>query len=263
MKALLFLLPLGLLAAPQVTVTERTLFKTQTKQGVHLDESEKCLAPKGKYEAKVLGFSEAHLRLRASFPGCPFEEGYLYQKHLEYRGWIPGEVKLHMPYYFYQWHNENFPSATCGITSAAMLLSRELGQRLKPDALFRTYGGYGVGQSPERLEKVYRDFSLQDAGSTRFGSFEEIAFQINRGAPVVAHGYFTRGHIVLISGYNSKGFIVQDPAGEWARYNYGGYPNAPYDPLGGRDVLYTYGQMKEAIYEPSDQSLWMSWGRGE
>ena len=54
------------------------------------------------------------------------------------------------------------------------------------------------------------------------------------GRPVVVHGFWTGpGHIAVIVGFNSSGWIVNDPAGDWevcygcgggkgVRYNYGG-----------------------------------------
>lgn len=48
------------------------------------------------------------------------------------------------------------------------------------------------------------------------GTFNDIRASIDAGHPVVIHGYFTRfGHIVVIRGYDEKGFFVNDPNGEY------------------------------------------------
>jgi uncharacterized protein YvpB len=67
------------------------------------------------------------------------------------------------------------------------------------------------------------------------GSFKDIQTSIDAGNPVIIHGYFTKaGHIIVICGYDDKGFIVNDPYGE---YFSSGYDNR----LSGEKLHYSYG----------------------
>ena len=61
----------------------------------------------------------------------------------------------------------------------------------------------------------------------------ELRAMLDDGDPVVVHGFWTSaGHIVVLVGYDSTGWIVNDPAGDWYR----GYGNG-----GGEAVHYPYG----------------------
>jgi hypothetical protein len=249
------------LANDELLITSTTWLKSTTGQASTLPDSQRCQLKKGeKYPVTAIHQKHAHffVELGKAPSGCPFSEGYVFQGHVTFSGNLTQGMRLQMPYYFYQWYNRNLPGSTCGMTSAAMLLSYHLKKKITPDEIYRRYGSHGAGQSPEGLANIYRDYGAK-ASSTRFGSFDKIKAHLNRGEPVVVHGYFTSGHILLISGYTPSGFVVQDPAGNWNRRNYGGYPNAPHDPQAGNGVVYTYQQMRGAIIEPSDNSLWMSW----
>jgi hypothetical protein len=53
------------------------------------------------------------------------------------------------------------------------------------------------------------------------GTFRDIQTSIDAGNPVIVHGYFTNaGHIIVIRGYDDKGFFVNDPYGEWFSSGY-------------------------------------------
>lgn len=249
------------ISAAVLTIKDSTWFKTKTSQSSKLNKTEKCLLPKESvFKVRILDQIQGHtlVEFLEKIQGCPFQKGYLFSQHISVKGNQSDSHRILIPYYFYQWFNRNLPGSTCGMTSAAMLLSYHLNRKITPDEIFRKYGSHRLGQSPEGLARIYRDYGIRSS-FTRFGSFDQIKKLIQNGEPVVVHGYFTAGHIVLITGFNQRGFITQDPAGEWAGFNYGGYPRAPNDPTGGKNVVYTYEQMRRAIIEPSDGSLWASW----
>ena len=112
--------------------------------------------------------------------------------------------------YFWQYDNAYDPGGTCGLTSAAMVVSN--GER--PDDLYVRYGK-AQGQSPEGLEALYVSEGF-DADSGRSGTREELKAMLDDGLPVAVHGFWTAsGHIAVLVGYDSLGWIVNDPAGDF------------------------------------------------
>jgi uncharacterized protein YvpB len=153
--------------------------------------------------------------------------------------------------YFYQYNNFYEPSATCGLTSAAMLLNY-YSKGVTPDGLYTRFGK-AQGQSPEGLASIYSQYGLVSR-STRTGTEAMIKRQIDAGRPVVVHGWFTDGHILVIIGYNSTGFVVNDPSGLWAGCYKCGYPNRT--STNGRGITYSYSSMRTAISVDGD--IWLS-----
>lgn len=153
--------------------------------------------------------------------------------------------------YFYQYANVNEPGNTCGLTSAAMLLNY-YGKGVTPDGLYTRFGKR-QGQSPDGLAYIYRQYGLY-AASTYTGTQAMIKRNIDAGRPVVVHGYFTDGHILVVIGYDSTGWIVNDPAGLWAGCYLCGYPNRT--STNGRGAHYSYSSMSQVISYDGD--VWMS-----
>lgn len=160
------------------------------------------------------------------------------------------EVGLQVPYYF-QLNNRYEPYATCGITSAAMLLGSH-GINVTPDQLYRRFGKK-KGQSPGGLASIYRAYGLF-ATSTYNASREDIKYHLDNGRPVVVHGWMSRpGHIFVITGYNSKGWLVNDPNGQWRGcYKCGFRTN-----LSGKQITYSYNSMYGQVIG-FDGNIWVS-----
>ncbi len=136
---------------------------------------------------------------------------------------------LEVPYY-YQYDNSHEPSATCGVSSAAMLLG-SLGSGRTPDGLYLSYGK-GQAQSPEGLAQLYRWEGFQST-SGRTATRSDLKARLDDGQPVVVHGFWTgAGHITVLVGYDEQGWIVNDPAGDW----YAGYGSGH-----GEGVHYPFG----------------------
>lgn len=117
-----------------------------------------------------------------------------------------------VPYYF-QYDNLYDPSATCGLTSAAMMIGSR-GSSRTPDALFLEYGR-AQGQSPESLAQLY-GWEGYTSEHGRAGTRSMLKNLLDAGDPVVVHGFWTdSGHIAILTGYDSTGWIAHDPAGDW------------------------------------------------
>jgi hypothetical protein len=143
----------------------------------------------------------------------------------------PGEISLAVPYY-YQYNNSNEPGATCGLTSASMVVGYWTQQTVDPDDLYRSYGK-GQAQSPEGLAQLYGWEGLYST-SGRDATRAELRQHLDAGRPVVVHGDWTgSGHIVVLVGYTDTDWIVNDPAGDWySCYGCGEADHIHY-PLGG------------------------------
>ncbi|MBL8685498.1 MAG: C39 family peptidase [Myxococcales bacterium] len=155
--------------------------------------------------------------------------------------------------YFYQYNNANEPGGTCGVTSAAMVLGF-FGQTVTPDQLYTRYGKPS-GQSPSSLVGLYERHGLRGA-YTYNGTEAMIRAQIDAGRPVITHGYFTgAGHVLVIVGYDSTGFFVNDPAGRWrgcVRCGYAGTSTS----TNGLRAHYDYASFRAAA--APDGNYWLS-----
>jgi len=160
-------------------------------------------------------------------------------------------ASLNVPY-FQQKDNVFEPSATCGNTSGSMLISYHLGSKVTPDSIYKSFGK-SRGQSPEGLAYIYKAFGLYSY-ATRQGTRAEIKAHLQKGRPVVVHGYFTpNGHIITIIGFTETGWIVNDPAGEWKKCAYCGYyPNSL-----GKGLNYNYSYVNNNVLS-YDGDIWYS-----
>merc|ERR1719293_550302 len=98
----------------------------------------------------------------------------------------------------------------------------------KPDDITAKWGK-DYAQSPAGLsyllttEARNAGISLSSVARTQ-ATLSQMKGYLNQGKPVPIHGYFTGyGHVVLVVGYNSGGYYVNDPAGQWRQTFGGGY----------------------------------------
>lgn len=136
-----------------------------------------------------------------------------------------GKKDLKVPY-LSQLDNRLNPYGSCNVTCVAMCLYH-LGYPRRPGSQLEDE----LYQKLERLGKSRHDpYDLQFLIGTYpgfkdifrvDGGFRDIRTSIDAGHPVIVHGYFTTfGHIIVIRGYDEKGFIVNDPYGEWFSHGY-------------------------------------------
>lgn len=136
-----------------------------------------------------------------------------------------GERDLKVPY-LSQLDNRLNPYGSCNVTCVAMCLyhldyPRRPGTQLE-DELYQKLEDLGKSRhDPYDLQFLigtypgFKDIFRVDGG------FRDIRSSIDAGHPVIVHGYFTAsGHIIVIRGYDDKGFFVNDPYGEWFSSGY-------------------------------------------
>jgi uncharacterized protein YvpB len=133
---------------------------------------------------------------------------------------LKAAVRLKVPYKS-QRDNTLNPSGSCNVTSVAMCLAwagvtpQSKNVQLE-DELYQYMEARNLSRhSPQDLATVVRDYGLQDK-YTATASIEAVKAHLSAGNPCVTHGYFTDyGHIIVLVGYDSTGFLVHDPWGEW------------------------------------------------
>ena len=150
----------------------------------------------------------------------------------------PEKTRLNIPYKS-QLDNAENPTGSCNVTAIATCLNffgikRKTLAQLE-DEIYRRMLDEGLSRhSPEDLAKMVRAYGLKD-DFTAGGTFDRCKDHLAAGNPCVIHGYFTSfGHIITLVGYDSKGFIVHDPYGEWHSDGYdtsasGAYLHYSYD----------------------------------
>lgn len=156
---------------------------------------------------------------------------------------IPGGVELPVAYKS-QIDNENNPTGSCNVTSSAMCLEywgiKPPNSRQFEDVLYEWLQDNGLSRhDPNHLKQAIEHFGCKDDFTTR-ATIPEIKKALDNGIPVIVHGYFTTfGHIIVLIGYNDKGFIVLDPYGEWTPSGYD--RNDDTKPNKGERIVYSYG----------------------
>lgn len=169
---------------------------------------------------------------------------------------VPPSNPLSVPYYSQRDYGGAQSWSICGCTSVAMVLSY-WGVKIDPDGVLAGWGK-GSCQSPPGCEGVFEANKLK-ASHTYNGTWKEIRDQIDLGRPVVIHGRFTAsGHIIVIIGYDEKGYWCNDPAGKWAQVNDDSYAD---NPKNGAKVYYQEEAMWKACGKDDDVWYSVAWSR--
>jgi hypothetical protein len=163
-------------------------------------------------------------------------------------------VILKVPY-LSQLDNVDDPYATCNVTSVAMCLAyyghpirNSQGIQLEDELNQYCYSNGLDRHVPTDLKKLLEAYGCKD--DFQFDAkWASAKTHLAGGNPLIVHGYFTRsGHIIAIIGYNEKGFVVQDPFGE---YFASGYDTS----RSGAKLTYSYEMMRQTC--GTDGDLWL------
>jgi GH24 family phage-related lysozyme (muramidase) len=153
-------------------------------------------------------------------------------------------VNLNIPYRS-QRDNEFNPSNTCNITCVAMCLEfygiKPTMKRQMEDELFLKVKERGWDRYVHNdLDKLFDIYGIQNKFKVD-ATWEEIKAHLASGNPVIISGEFTpSGHIIVLRGYDEKGFFVNDPWGEWFA---SGYQNKS-----GANLHYSYSLCNRVSY---------------
>jgi hypothetical protein len=133
-----------------------------------------------------------------------------------------GENRLSVPYYC-QYNNTFQAEDSSGTTSLAMVLGH-YGKSVTPDSMFQDIGKLN---SLEALKVAAKHYGF-DAIVSRSTMITQMQAEIDAGRPLILAADFASegGHFVVVTGYDSKGFWVNDPAGYWDEVSFspqGGY----------------------------------------
>lgn len=243
-----------------MTVLATTVLKKRPVSSNQLSAAEKTTLPLGRvYGVNSYGAHESNVRvaLTEEIPGFG-NTGYVYPPHVQFRQGgqtfdpIPPQLKLNVPY-FSQRDNPRYSWATCNVTSIAMVMAYygvrpRFGGQLEDELLEWTlnYAGPGSYVQHNVLSALLKAYGFKSTFSTT-RRWYQIKQELISRRPVVLPGDFIvpSGHIVVVIGYNSSGYIVNDPWGD----AYTGYTNTY-----GASLLYSYSYVNQMA--GPDGSVW-------
>lgn len=163
---------------------------------------------------------------------------------------------LNVPY-LSQLNNTIFPTGTCNVTSVAMCCAffgepthRASGEQLE-DYFTRYCLDFGLSRhSPGDLVILAQKHNYRPRFNSR-ATWTQVKAWIDSGKPCIVHGWFTAfGHILVIYGYNEKGWTVHDPYGEW-------YADGYDTSVSGEGLTYSYEMMNRLCGPDENQELWI------
>lgn len=212
-----------------------TVLKRKPIQSVDLVDFEKQPIGAGQtFEIQSYLRERDHIRVAFAnkfFKG--FNTWYVYAPHVEIvkdgQAVVPKPkpktVKLMVPYKS-QRDNEENPDGACNVTCLAMCLDylgakRRTGLGQFEDELYN----YAVRNNlnrhdPHDLAVIVERYGCRDDFRTN-ATIEQVQDWLSDGKPAITHGYFTSfGHIVVLAGFDDKGFLAHDPYGEWTSAGY-------------------------------------------
>ena len=157
--------------------------------------------------------------------------------------------------YYNQYDNRNYPYATCQNTSIAMVLSH-FQYNIHPDEIFSRWGK-DMAQSPSGLNHVYNTYASSSTLNTfTNASPEDLIAALGQGYIAIVHGYFTAyGHVLVVRGYDSQYYYVNDPAGKWDGCFRCGYTSGNYNGV----TKYAKKAFENAVFTSNGSSYLPGW----
>ena len=242
-----------------MTMLQATVFKKRPVDAASLKDTEKTTLPLGRvYGVESYGLEGDHLKVSVTEELPNFgNTGYVFPSFVQFKRGdkifdpAPNNVELNVPY-FSQRDNPRFDWSTCNVTSIAMVLyyyglRSQWGGQLEDELLqwCFDYAGQGSQTDHSVLSALIQAYGFKTSFSTT-RNWADVRSELLNRRPVVLAGDFTAsGHILTLIGYNSQGYIVQDPWGDALT----GYSDTE-----GRKLMYPYSYVNQVA--GPDGNVW-------
>jgi uncharacterized protein YvpB len=242
-----------------MTMLQATVFKKRPVDAASLRDTEKTTLPLGRvYGVESYGLEGDHLKVSVTEELPNFgNTGYVFPSFVQFKRGdkifdpAPNNVELNVPY-FSQRDNPRFDWSTCNVTSIAMVLyyyglRSKWGGQLEDELLqwCFDYAGQGSQTDHSVLSALIQAYGFKTSFSTT-RNWADVRSELLNRRPVVLAGDFTAsGHILTLIGYNSQGYIVQDPWGDALT----GYSDTE-----GRKLMYPYSYVNQVA--GPDGNVW-------
>lgn len=242
----------------RLTITRSTFLKARPLQSSELLKHE-ILGISKNQELKLENYTRdrnKHWKITLKEPLAGYKDWFVFQGHSEIQALseLPAIHVLNNVPFKSQLDNRLNPTGSCNVTSLAMCLEFLKAPRRQSNGQFEDeLYEYAIAQgynrhSPQDLAQIVRDYGKKD-DFTVWGTFDRCKDHLAVGNPCVIHGYFTSfGHIIVLVGYDDKGFIVHDPYGEWFSSGYR-------TDLSGEFLHYSYGLIERTCIP--DGQFWV------
>lgn len=225
-----------------------TIFKKRPVDSSKLSSAERFNFIAGNiYGVSSYALEDGHLKLSLTEELPKFgNTGYVFPGYVEMRRGnkafnpAPPRAEISVPY-FSQRDNPRSPGSTCNVTSIAMVMYyhgvRSRGGGQLEDELLQwclNKGGPGCQTDNNILNQLLKAYGFEASFATT-RQWSEVKNELTNRRPVVLGGDFTAsGHIICVIGFNSAGYIVNDPWGDALT----GYTDTE-----GRKLIYPYSYM--------------------
>ena len=242
-----------------MTMLQPTVFKKRPVEAVKLTATERTTLPLGRvYGVESYGLEGDHLKISLTEELPNFgNTGFVLPNSIQFKRGdkifdpVPNDVELNVPY-FSQRDNPRFDWSTCNVTAIAMVLyyygvRSKWGGQLEDELLqwCFDYAGQGSQTDHSVLSALIQAYGFKTSFDTT-RKWADVRSELLNRRPVVLAGDFTAaGHIITLIGYNSEGYIVQDPWGDALT----GYSDTE-----GRKLMYPYGYIDQV--SGPDGNVW-------
>ena len=242
-----------------MTMLQPTVFKKRPVDAAKLTATERSTLPLGRvYGVESYGLEGDHLKVSLTEEVPNFgNTGYVFPSFVQFKRGdkifdpVPNNVELNVPY-FSQRDNPRFDWSTCNVTAIAMVMyyygvRSKWGGQLEDELLqwCFDYAGQGSQTDHNVLTALIQAYGFKTSFSTT-RQWADVRSELLNRRPVVLAGDFTAaGHIITLIGYNSDGYIVQDPWGDALT----GYSDTE-----GRKLMYPYGYIDQVA--GPDGNVW-------
>lgn len=255
-------------------VIQNTIFKGSPKDSSQLPPEDKVSVSASKtfdlHSWATASNNHYKLALLESLGNPPRNTWYAYTPHIQFinqqpqivpmpepppTGGLPATKQLNVPHKS-QLDNALNPTGACNVTSFAMVMAYfqikgTTNVKQLEDELYLYMEMKGLSRhDPYDLATMARDYGLEDNLTLR-GKLSDIRKAIAEGRPCIIHGYFTSfGHIIVVRGYDSYGFRVNDPYGEWT-------PNGYRTDHSGENLYYSDQFIQEKCSPEGEDYIWL------